>query len=290
MIALILLLGIDGCASARGAWLSSAEASAIVREFAVLPPETKLIRAPDPGVERRVSGQEVQSIGRRHGIAIAETGGFCLKRATRVIPAADFRDAVGRALPPGGPPFRLLDNSRERLPEGRLAFHVPRLRVIDPAEGKAHWRGELMDDEGRSFPVWVELQFTGREEYPAARRDLRSGDTLRSGDIEWKSRPLLPGRSAPGGGWEGQVLRRSMRAGEAISNSAFRPPPAVSPGEPVSVEVALGSARLILEASAETGGRPGDRVIVRNPTSGKKFRASIVGRARVRVQLAEGAQ
>ena len=288
MIALILLLGIDGCASARGAWLTSGEASAVVREFAALPPETKLIRAPDPGVERRISGPELQSIGRRHGIAVAETGGFCLKRTTRAIPEAGFRDALGRALSPGGLPFRLLEHSREHLPEGRLVFRASRLRVLDPAEGKAHWRGELKDDEGRSFPVWVELQFTGREDYPAARRDLRAGDTLRSSDIEWKSRPLFPGRSAPGNGWEGQVLRRSVRAGEAISNSVFRPPPAVSPGEPVSVEVASGSARLMLEGSAETGGRPGDRVLVRNPTSGKKFRASIVGRARVRVQIAEG--
>lgn len=288
MIALIVLLSLNECATARGAWLRAGEVSAVAPEFGALPRDTKLFRAPDPGVDRRIPVAELQAIGRRHGIAVVRDGDLCVTRATRIFSGSDFNDALDQALPQDSFPFRVLEHSRGPLPEGNLLFRAPQLRVLDATEGKAHWRGALVDDAGRSFPVWAALQFTAREEYPIARRDLRHGHVLRGDDIEWKSRALLPGRSAPGGGWEGKALRRGIRAGDEIPHAALRPPPAVSAGEPVSVEVAHGAARLVLEASAETGGRPGDAVIVRNPSSGKKFRASVVGRSRVEVRLTAG--
>ena len=60
--------------------------------------------------------------------------------------------------------------------------------------------------------------------------------------------------------------------------------PDVHRGERVSVEVTSGAALLRLRADAESAGRIGDAVLVRNPESGKLFQARVEGKGKVVVQ------
>jgi hypothetical protein len=55
-------------------------------------------------------------------------------------------------------------------------------------------------------------------------------------------------------------------------------------GERVSVEVTSGAAVLRLQADAESAGRAGDAVLIRNPESGKIFQARVEGKGKVVVQ------
>lgn len=50
---------------------------------------------------------------------------------------------------------------------------------------------------------------------------------------------------------------------------------AVKRGEKVAVTVVSGSVTLRFESEAESGGRPGDAVIVRNPENGSRFAARV---------------
>lgn len=61
-------------------------------------------------------------------------------------------------------------------------------------------------------------------------------------------------------------------------------PPEVSRGDRVMVEVAVGAARLAFEAQAESSGHVAESIIVRNPESGKLFRARVEDKGKVSVR------
>jgi hypothetical protein len=76
------------------------------------------------------------------------------------------------------------------------------------------------------------------------------------------------------------------------SNSTSRPPsdakpqaaPEVTRGERVHVEVLSGAAKIHFEANAESSGRAGDSVLIRNPANGRLFQAKVSARGKVSVQ------
>jgi flagella basal body P-ring formation protein FlgA len=71
------------------------------------------------------------------------------------------------------------------------------------------------------------------------------------------------------------VPRRSIRAGDPVTANALEAPPAVARGDLVSVEVSSGAAQLKLTAKAESAGRPGDVILLRNPGNGQRFQARV---------------
>ena len=80
-----------------------------------------------------------------------------------------------------------------------------------------------------------------------------------------------------------------VRSASAIATAAaVRKPvmraPEVRRGEHVSVVVTSGAALLRFQADAESSGRRGDSVLVRNPENGKLFQARVEGQGRVMVQ------
>jgi len=54
----------------------------------------------------------------------------------------------------------------------------------------------------------------------------------------------------------------------------------VEKGDRVVVEVRTGSMKLTMDTVSETGGRSGETVVLRNLSSGKRFRARIEGKGR----------
>jgi flagella basal body P-ring formation protein FlgA len=59
----------------------------------------------------------------------------------------------------------------------------------------------------------------------------------------------------------------------------------VERGDTVEVMVIAGAAQLALDAQAEASGRQGDVIPLRNPRSGKLFRARIDGKGRAVVMV-----
>ena len=60
--------------------------------------------------------------------------------------------------------------------------------------------------------------------------------------------------------------------------------PDVLRGEHVAVVVTSGAALLRFQADAESSGRRGDNVLVRNPDNGKLFQARVEGKGKVTIQ------
>ena len=88
----------------------------------------------------------------------------------------------------------------------------------------------------------------------------------------------------------GKITHRNIPAGQAILSTALDARREVNRGDRVRVKVDGGSAILSFEAQAETAGIPGDTVLVKNPTSGRSFRARVEGEGFVSVHcpLGEG--
>jgi hypothetical protein len=61
--------------------------------------------------------------------------------------------------------------------------------------------------------------------------------------------------------------------------------PEVRKGDVVRIEARNGAARLVLDAQALASGRLGDRIALRNPSSGKLFTATVAGRGRAVVEF-----
>ena len=81
----------------------------------------------------------------------------------------------------------------------------------------------------------------------------------------------------------GRIARRSIPAGQAVLRTELAEPLSVKAGDNVEVEVESGRTHLKLEARAENSGRVGDMISVRNPKSGKNFRARVEAKGKVLV-------
>jgi flagella basal body P-ring formation protein FlgA len=82
----------------------------------------------------------------------------------------------------------------------------------------------------------------------------------------------------------GLVPTHPIPAGAEIRPGFLVPPNDVDRGDAVSVEVRSGAARLAFTAKAESAGRNGDFIAVRNPSSNRVFQARVEGKDKVLVQ------
>ena len=91
-------------------------------------------------------------------------------------------------------------------------------------------------------------------------------------------------RIANGAYWSGYVVYAGNRKFAVWAKLQLRtPPPPVSRGDTVQVDVWSGRAHLALEARAEGSGSAGERVLIRNPGTQKRFYARIEGPGRVSI-------
>src|SRR5262249_38385705 len=81
----------------------------------------------------------------------------------------------------------------------------------------------------------------------------------------------------------GQTPRRSIREGEAIMRNMLESPKEVRKGDSVEITVTGPNLRFRADGLAETAGRRGEMILVRNLTSGKRLRARVDAPGRVTV-------
>jgi flagella basal body P-ring formation protein FlgA len=81
----------------------------------------------------------------------------------------------------------------------------------------------------------------------------------------------------------GRVSRRAIRAELPVFRSDLMEPYQVQRGEIVQVTAISGAAQLSMEAVAQSSGRQGDTISLKNERSGKTFLARIEGKDRALV-------
>lgn len=262
-----------------------------------LDPKTPVGFAPMPGTRRIFTGHELALIAQRHGLAPG-TGSMisniCVERAVRSISPEEMKTALIAALGVPAAVVDLIEFSRQPLPPGRLDFKLAALNKPPPDAPSTPvlWRGRLIYDGQHSANVWAKVSITVDRASFAASESIQSGALIRPEQIQSTTVRQFP-FSGPSfdsaGAIAGKIARRSMPAGQSFSPAFLQEPQDVNKGDKVRVQVNDGLASLAFEAMAESSGRKGETILVRNSSSGRNFKAVIQDKGVVSVRSAPGA-
>jgi len=285
MIVLALALA-SGCIAVDGEHIRAADLAAAVPEFAQLAPETELAYSPIPGVRRTVMSGELQRWASQHGLKLEGGPSLCIQRETSELTRESVLEALRTAIANDSARIELVDFSRYPVPKGDLEF--PRSGYTAPlsATQAVVWRGRVRTAGNRSTPVWARVRIAVSGKRLVAADDLPAGKPITAAQVrvEESELPLQRGAGLVDPQQAvGKVPLRSIRAGSPLVAMQLTAPPEVSRGDNVEVRVLSGAAQLNFQASAESAGRRGDLVMLRNPESGKRFQARVEGQGKVTV-------
>jgi len=273
------------CIPVEGDRILARDLMAAVPAFAQWPPDTELGYAPAPGVRRVLRDAELARMARRQGLASDSMPDLCVERPATPLTRAMLESAIALAV--GDPEARIevLDWSRYPAPRGALAF--PRTSVVlEGTGGTVLWKGFVRYGDRGRFSIWVRARIEVNTVEVDAREDLALGRTIQPGQLVLRAVTLSPFAAQPARTLAeavGRVPRRPIPAGSPVFPSQLNTPPEIHSGDRVLVRVTCGPAGLKLEGVAGGEGRHGDFIPVRNPTTGRTFRARVEGAGQVAV-------
>jgi flagella basal body P-ring formation protein FlgA len=247
---------------------------------------------PQPGSHRTLHAAELLSLAQRYGIEFRSPADVCFEWPMESLDRARVVDAMLASLDIPNADITIAETSLTKVPRGRVEFPRDRLGVpASPAQrDPVLWRGDVIYGEGRHFPIWARVRIQVACDRLVATESLRSGQPLEARQVRQETITCFPGPKAAVALDQaiGLVVVRPVSAGAEIRSEFLTPPNQVNRGDTVAVEVHSGGARLAFSGKAESSGRNGDLVAVRNPTSNRIFQARVDGRDKVTVQAGGG--
>lgn len=282
-------LGGSSCRAVEGDRILASDLAQALPVFANLDPGLMIAYTPAPGLERSLSRNQLRRLARRHGLPDSGIEDVCFNRRVERLSRGRILRAIRSALKLPGAELELIDFSRAPVPDGKLRFRLSELpRPPHGANDPVLWRGALLYGHHRSVPVWVRVRISVMRRRVVALRDLPAGQPVRTSDITQETVREFPASATAARSVDevvGSKPRRRIRAGEPLLLSWLRLPNDIERGETIQVEVTSGLTLIRFDAKAETGGRRGEQIYVRNPVSGKRFAALVQdkGKAIVRV-------
>jgi flagella basal body P-ring formation protein FlgA len=261
-------------------------------------PEAVIGFTPAPGVPRTLSARDLLAAARQLGLQ-PEPGtslpGVCVERAAHAIDAGELKRVLTDVLGATEAHLTILDFSRQPVPDGRMEFSLTSLNK-PPENAPAApviWRGRLIYDSQRSLSIWAKVSATVERPALLATEQIAAGEIVNAAKVTVKTVEQFPLASpAPGSvsQAEGKTAVRTILAGQRIVFSALKETNDIVSGQTVRVEVVDGLAVITLDAVAESSGRKGDLVMLRNPSSGRTFRGIVENKRKVIVRSSEGDQ
>ena len=179
---------------------------------------------------------------------------------------------------------QLVDEPSSLIPEGRV--QVPLLGLSGASAGPVVWRGTVTYAADKTITIWARVRVTVHETHVVATETLKPGHTITALDlrsIEYTGPFQREKKYFDPKQVIGLMPKNTVPAGTELSEALLRPVNDVERGDAVQVVVQVASARIEAEGIAEEGGSRGSTVTVRNPKSGRKFRARVESRGKVLV-------
>lgn len=170
-----------------------------------------------------------------------------------------------------------IPSPESRIP-GLIAVPEPGSRLGRPM------RFILVAGATRVGSVVAKLEVTGsvvRSSRPLARGEDVASDAVEVADVELKD--ILLDRLPMQDEIVGAQARRSIRAGEVLTDSAVLVPLVIKSGDEVRVSVSAGAVKLTSVGRASGSGHVGDLIRVLMPTSRKGLKARITGPGSVEI-------
>ncbi len=269
-----LALGRSACLPVSGDRILAEDMAHAVPAFAGMAPGIALSYAPAPGARRIFGAAELARLARRYGLAVEPGAQACFARPILTLTRVRVAAALAAVWPAA--PVELLDFSHGPVPPGELRFAPSAAETGN----ERLWQGVVFRPGQPDFRVWarVRVQVSGTRAIAAA--PLPPGLPISSAQVRAESYQGSLGLPDPSQ-VVGRIPRRPIPAGTAIQAQWLEDPAEVRRGERVEVEVRSGRARVLLEGQAQSSGRRGQAIAVRNPANGKVFRATIQNHGRV---------
>lgn len=250
--------------------------------FAALDPALEIGAAPLAGVARVMHPEELVRLARQTGISLeAPASAICFERATSQMTAEELLPILQKALAIDNAKIAVLDFSRFGVPRG--IFDFPKTGLTKDGL----WRGRLLYGENHSMPVWVKARITVERTWVEAAETLVASKTIGAAQVMLKTGPRFPFDTTlidTVSSVAGRRPVRTLAAGTPISAAMLTMAHDVERGDTVAVEVKVGNAILDFEATAESSGRAGESILMKNPENGRSFQAVIQNKGHVLVE------
>jgi flagella basal body P-ring formation protein FlgA len=251
--------------------------------FAAVDPSLRISSTPSPGAVQLMRGEQLARLARLNNIVSSTPfPEVCFERATELLSVEKLMPVLRIALAVDGAAIEILDFSRLGVPRGALEFTRAGLT---PA---GLWRGHLMYSAGRSVPVWAKVHVTVEQTWIESAEVLPAGKPIDTAQVVVRKGPRFPFGKQPldsAGLAVGRAPVRIIHLGEPLYASMLVAPREVERGDHVTVEVSSGAARLVFDALAESPGRAGESILVRNPENGHCFKVRVEARGKVSIKV-----
>jgi len=248
-----------------------------------IPGDTVIGFSPAPGTRRVFKSLELQRIGAPFGVTVAPNSEACFEWRLQTLTDEVVRDAIRDTLQTPGARIDVLAISRNQAPAGKVTFPLSGLlaSTLTGPDTPVTWRGEVLYHGSRKFSVWARVKIAATMTRVVATQLILPGQTVEPDQVRVETYDDFPLRNDIARNLEevvGRMPRRAIRTGLPVFRSDLIEPLQVQRGDLVDVTAISGAAQLRLPALAETPGRQGDIISLKNTHSGKIFRARVEGK------------
>jgi flagella basal body P-ring formation protein FlgA len=248
-----------------------------------IPGDTVIGYSPTPGGRRVFDSLELRRIGAPYGVAVAPDDQACFEWSLQSLTDDVIRGAIRESLQSPDARVDVLAVSGSQAPAGQLSFPISGLlaSTLTGPETPVTWRGEVLYHGSRKFSIWARVKISATMTRVVATRLILPGENVAADQVRVETYDEFPLRNDIARNLEevvGRMPRRAIREGLPVFRSDMIEPFQVRRGDLVDVTAISGATQLRMPALAEAQGRQGDVIALRNPRTGKVFRARIEGK------------
>ncbi len=244
--------------------------------------------SPAPGTRRTFSTSELARIGGRYQVTVPQDVQTCFEWEMHPLSEEAVSMAIREAFHAPQARVNVTAMSKSLVPEGRLVFPLAGLTSTsahDP-ELPPTWNGYVLYSGERRFAVWSRVKVSATMMRVVAVEAVSAAKVIEARQVRLEAYddfPLQNGIARSLDEVIGRVSRRSIRTGMPLFLTDLSEPFQIERGDMVQVRVVSGNAEISLEAQAESSGKLGDVIVLRNLSSQKTFRGRIEGKSKVLV-------
>jgi flagella basal body P-ring formation protein FlgA len=255
-----------------------------------MPGDAVIGYSPAPGTRRVFKSVELQRIGSPYGVAVAPDAETCFEWSLQPLTDDVVRAAILASLQSPDAHVDVLAISGNQAPAGKVSFPLSGLlaSTLTGPDTPVTWRGEVLYHGSRKFAIWARVKISATTTRVVATQLILPGQTVAPGQVKVETYDDFPLRNDIARNVEevvGRMPRRAIREGLPVLRADLIEPFQVQRGDLVDVTAIAGAAQLHVPALAETAGRQGDLITLKNAHSGKMFRARIEGKDRALVVI-----
>jgi flagella basal body P-ring formation protein FlgA len=283
----MLLLGMmnypAACQIIRGEKIFGEDLAKTLPIFSSISRDAIIGYSPPPGARRTFALPELARIGAKYKITVPPETQACFEWEMRPLTEDAVAAAIREALHAPQAQVDVLAMSKSSAPEGKVVFPQNSISTAGPADPATPvmWNGYILYADSRKFNVWARVKVSATMTRVVAVEPIPADKAIEARQVRLEAYDDFPLQNAIArnlGEVVGRVSRRPLRAGLPVHLTDLSEPLQVHRGDLVQVTVISGAAQIDLEARAETAGRQGDVISLRNLRSDKTFRARVEGK------------